>query len=302
MLRYLYILLFALCATSCKTFDTFYGKTDTVKALTDNTTRVVFKGGQVLPEEAVLKELRMLQIKDATQVEVEEFLGAIPNPTKLRVLMLDSLDLSFLPQNVQRFSNLEQLSLASNPNLNLEKTFKELSLLNLSYLNLSNNNIKSLPKSLSQLTSIEDLNLSYNRIHSGENFTVLSGLEKLQLLWLDANELKVLPRQIGELSNLKRLFLDHNYLTEFPEEMQKMRSLRVLHLGNNRVTEYPKVFYKMRTLILLHINNNRISNLSKEYKSNRFNIKGIVLDGNPLPKQEKEWIRKNFKSFFLLSI
>lgn len=296
-----YLLLFALSLSSCNTFSTFYSNTEISDEVKKNSKRAVLFGG----DDVLLKRvdgLRMLCIKEAGLGQVERILAKVQHPEKLKVLKLDSLNLVYLPKNIKRFSRLEQLSLRYNPNLNLQDAVENISKLPLQFLDLSHNKITMLPKNLSQLQTLEDLNLSFNKVHKGENYKLLAALKKLRLLWLDGNEIKKLPKEIGELTQLERLFLDYNQLVVFPTEMQEMNKLRVLHLGYNKLKEYPEVFYKMKMLILLHLNNNNIENLSEAYKKKKINVKGIVLDGNPFSKEEKEWVRKNFAPFFLLSI
>ena len=73
-------------------------------------------------------------------------------------------------------------------------------LLNLTTLNLDQNQLTELPPEIGQLTSLTKLHLSFN-------------------------QLTELPPEIGQLTNLTRLHLAKNQFTELPEEILNLPSL-----------------------------------------------------------------------------
>lgn len=254
-----------------------------------------------LAEIQQLKKLKTLKLSRATKLNIEEILLAIPNPNELEVLLLDSLNLKTIPKSIKRFQNLKHLSLVHNPKLDFKSTFEVLNNIPIEFLNLKGNQIKLLPENIVFLKSLKALKLSYNHLENERNFIVLGKLKNLKELWLDNNNLHKLPKEIEELSQIKRFYIDHNHLEELPKEMSSMKKLIVLHASYNNLKIFPEVFLKTPSLILVHLNNNQITKVPRSFSSAKYSIKGLILNNNPIPKQERIWIENEFSSFFILS-
>ncbi|WP_139959364.1 leucine-rich repeat domain-containing protein [Flavicella sediminum] len=247
------------------------------------------------------KALTIVNFSKQTELDLEFELQNIPHPEKVEILLLDSLQLKTLPKNCVLFKNLKHISLAYNPNLDFNNAFELLKNLPLEFLNLKGNDLKILPKNIAKLQSITDLNIAYNKLQNEVNYTRLAALKNLSELWLDHNELYEVPKTIGKLDQIIRLYIDNNFLTTLAPEMKNMKKLRVLHAGFNQLNSFPEVFIEMPGLILAHLNNNRIQSFPKIYETKKYSLKGLILDNNPIPKEEIDWAKKEFSAFFLLS-
>jgi|GEM_PF-4477279 hypothetical protein len=90
----------------------------------------------------------------------------------------------------------------------------------------------------------------------------------LKILRLSHNRIAHLPPEIGELEDLEELDLSDNQLTHLPPEIGKLKNLEELDLSDNQLTHLPPEIGKLKKLKYLH------------------------LGGNPLPRSEKDKIKK----------
>jgi Leucine-rich repeat (LRR) protein len=243
-----------------------------------------------------------INLNKKANTDLDSLFIAIDNPKKIEVILLDSLDLKSIPKSITRFTHLKHLSVVNNPKLDLTILIEQIKNLPIEFFNLQKNDLKSLPNNLFKLKKLTDLNLAYNNLKNDTIFTQLSNIKKLSELWLDHNQLKNLPKSIGKLNQIKRLYIGHNQLKELPFELANMKKLRVLHAEYNLLDTFPKVFTKTKSLLLVHLNNNKIKKIPRSFHGNKISIKGLILDNNPISKQERIWIENEFSSFFLLSI
>lgn len=304
----LYILLF-ICLGRCSTYKTFYKPTETT--IENRTTASIyrFKIESSNPDEIIasisqLPHLRMLDLSRAIQHEddLTFILNAIPNPEQLKVLILNDLDLNSLPKAIKRFTNLEQLSLNKNPDLDLDQVFTLIQNLPIAFLNLQYNNLTHLPASIQFIEQLEDLNLSGNRINDTKTFTYIAQLKHLRSLWLTHNNLDILPQTISQLHQLRNLYFEHNNISTLPEDFYQLKKVWVIHAGHNNFKHLPEAFSKMKSLLLLHINNCEIETISETFNSRKISLFGLIIDNNKLTETDKLLWEKRFKRFFILSM
>ncbi|XP_034444924.1 toll-like receptor 3 isoform X1 [Hippoglossus hippoglossus] len=166
--------------------------------------------------------------------------------------------------------NLRVLTLGKSLNsttLNLDQSpFQPLS--NLTYLDLSNNNIANIRQSmLKGLENLKVLKLPHNNFarlwkdaNPGGPVLFLEGAEKLTTLWMDNNGLDEIPQEaLRGLTNLRELSLSNNLLNSLKDSVfDDLKSLQVLRLQKNLITAVkPEVFgTPMRKLSLLVIDKN----------------------------------------------
>lgn len=290
--------------TSCSTYNTFYSKTDTIKTFSSKSKRLNLKNLNLtsLPNAIEnTKALRMLNLSGNTKLDINNALLKLPNPEKLEILILDSLKLRKLPNQIRRFSNLKQLSLVHNPNLELELTFEIIKELPITFLNLKDNALTRLPENITTIKTLKELNLSFNNLVDANTYTYLGKLPLLYSLWIDHNKLEQVPKTIGALNQLRFLYLGHNQLSELPQEMAKMKKLWVLHSEYNLFDALPELFIAMPSLLMVHANNNKIARFPKTYEVEKYSLKGLILNNNPILNTEREWAKKHFSHFFILS-
>lgn len=128
-----------------------------------------------------------------------------------------------------------------------------LNLTNLTFLNLSNNQITKIHKSLGNIR-LSQLIVSNNKLGDGENdWQWLNGKNlqsSLHLLNLSGNKLKGIPSSIANFANLVTLNLATNEIQKIPFFIQQMKQLRHLNLSHNQLKSLPCTFKK---LLLSHV-------------------------------------------------
>ena len=305
MIRVLIIIL-GLCIVSCSPYKTFYKKTYTANddLLNNKVYRITINSNDEANSMplASLHKLASIKFINTSFKDIDNVFKKIPNPEKLKVLILDSLGLKSLPNSISRFKNLSQIALNSNPELDFDSTFKILKDLPIVFFNLQDNKLTQIPESITEFNTLKDLNLSNNSISKEENFSTLTQLPKLTSLWLTNNNLKVLPKTIGALSRLKNLYIEHNQLTNLPSEISGMKKVWVVHAGHNLFEELPPEFATMKGLFLLHVNNCKIKSIPEIYSTKASHVLGLIMDNNNLSDSEKAKWKKEMRHYFLLSL
>ena len=248
-----------------------------------------------------LHELRYLNISGNFNLDIAASIKVACQLPNLNTLILDNLALHTLPMGIRKCTNLTHLSLAENPDLNLNQGLGHLSNLALKFLNLSSNELKTLPESISTFATLEDLRLSNNSLADSRLFLSLGKIATLNSLWLDQNQLERIPQSIKNMGQLRYLFLDENNLSDLPQQMQFMDELRVLHVGHNRFTSIPKVVEVMPKLTVLFIAENQITYIDANAFNRQISLSGIVLDGNQLNANNVRALRRSTQHFFLFS-
>lgn len=303
-----YIFLFVITSilVGCNTYKRSYGQTFQDASTCKNKTvyRLDLSNKNLSTVASKLTNctfVRMLDISGNTKVDLDDLFSKIPNPEELEVLILDNLELESIPQSIQRFSSLKQLSLNGNPNANFDQIFKVIQELPITFLNLQDNNLTLLPETLKELKGVKSINLTHNSLSASNNYAVLTALPELESLWLTSNNLQSLPPEIGSLERLRNLYIEHNELTLLPDELAQLSNVWVVHAGHNFFQELPIVFTRMESLLLLHINNNPITHISEDYAREKYSLMGIILDNHSLSYADVERWGKEFKGFFQAS-
>jgi Leucine-rich repeat (LRR) protein len=145
---------------------------------------------------------------------------------------------------------------------------------NLTWLQLSDNQLTSLPESIGNLTNLTNLFLYSNQLTSlPESIGNPTNLTWLQLY---DNQLTSLPESIGDLTNLTDLYLDSNQLTSIPESIGDLTNLTYLGLYNNQLTSLPESIGNLTNLVYLYLDNNQ---LNTDFYCNLLNV---IISNNPL--------------------
>lgn len=173
-------------------------------------------------------------------------------------LSLANLQLTSLPSEIVRLTQLENLDLSHNQLTSLSPEIGQLAKLktlnvshnaleqlpieisyisNLQSLNFSDNSLIAMPPWISQLVHLDELNLSYNKISIVP--PEIGQMTYLQILDLSHNQLISLPPEIGELSKLETLNISHNALEQLPIEISYLSALRLVNFGNNPLKALP---------------------------------------------------------------
>ncbi|KAF4024345.1 hypothetical protein G4228_016498 [Cervus hanglu yarkandensis] len=223
------------------------------------------------------------QLLNLTQLYLNDaFLEFLPanfgRLTKLQILELRENQLKMLPKTMNRLTQLERLDLGSNE-------FTEVfigSLKQLTYLDISKNNIEMVEEGISGCENLQDLLLSSNSLQqlpetigSLKNVTTLKvdenqlmylpdsigGLVSIEELDCSFNELEALPSSIGQLTNIRTFAADHNYLQQLPPEIGSWKNITVLFLHSNKLETLPEEMGDMQKLKVINLSDNRLKNL-----------------------------------------
>ncbi|KIC77270.1 hypothetical protein DB41_CN00010, partial [Neochlamydia sp. TUME1] len=89
-------------------------------------------------------------------------------------------------------------------------------------------------------------------------------LSQLQKLFLTQNQLTALPTEIGQLSQLQVLNLNQNQLIVLPAEIRQLSQLQVLYLNQNQLIVLPAEIGQLSQLTRLFLNQNQLTALPTE--------------------------------------
>lgn len=179
----------------------------------------------------------------------------------------DTINLSFrslsnIPDDVWQAFQLKKLVLAGNPLTSLPPQLSRLT--NLQTLNCGSSELKSFPSAaLPHLPNLTYLNLSENQIAEiPENIGVLTSLTDLIF---SANPITRVPASLGDLQALSVLKLSKCKLTELPQAVVRLKNLKELQLADNQITgPIPTSIFHLPKLEILDMSYNKIDSLLNE--------------------------------------
>ncbi|MFS4483172.1 leucine-rich repeat domain-containing protein [Hyunsoonleella sp. 2307UL5-6] len=147
--------------------------------------------------------------------------------------------------------NVSKLDLS---NQNLTKIPTEIfSLKNLKSLDLSNNKISTIPSDILKLKQLKKLDISNNKISNF--YAKICHLPKLQVLNLNNNSIKTIPKQIKHLVELRVFSIANNYLLSFPDEISELNKLLKINFSKNQFESFPESLFEIKDLKTIWLNN-----------------------------------------------
>ncbi|XP_002731612.1 uncharacterized protein LOC100370194 [Saccoglossus kowalevskii] len=187
-----------------------------------------------------------LRGKELTEIPIGIF-----NLTELEILDMSpqresclNFRLMEVPREIRKLSNLRVLCLDTNDltDIPTEVCF----LRNLERLSISNNLLTSLPSEFTQLQKLKSLHMANNYFDTIP--LEVCNLEGLEFLDASDNKIRSIPEEIGFLTQLVTLGLLYNFLERLPDGMCKCVRLRSLWLGKNKLQSLPRNFGRLREL------------------------------------------------------
>jgi internalin A len=181
----------------------------------------------------------------------DEVLQIIDRAAKSGVaeLELGGKDLTLLPSEIGKLSNLTSLRIKYSHLTSLPESIGQLS--NLVTLDLDDNRLAILPNAIGQLKKLKTLSLHSNRLLSLPE--TIGQLKNLTMINLNFNKVISLPESIGQLSHLMALDLSDNDLTSLPESIGQLSNLATLDLHSNQLTTFPRMIAQLSNLTLLDL-------------------------------------------------
>ncbi|BBI16215.1 leucine-rich repeat domain-containing protein [Neochlamydia sp. S13] len=124
-------------------------------------------------------------------------------------------------------------------------------------------------------------------------------LSQLQRLFIGDNQLTTVPAEIGQLSNLQQLRLNHNHLTVLPPEIGQLSKLETLDLQQNHLTTLPAEIGQLSELTWLNLQQNRFTTMPAEIRQ-LSKLEALDLQQNQLTAVPAEvWQLSQLKQLFL---
>lgn len=182
---------------------------------------------------------------------------------RLKVLRLKS-NLSKLPQVVTDVGvHLQKLSI-NNEGTKLIVLNSLKKMVNLTELELIRCDLERIPHSIFSLHNLQEIDLKDNNLKTIEEIISFQHLHRLTCLKLWYNHIAYIPIQIGNLTNLERLYLNRNKIEKIPTQLFYCRKLRYLDLSHNNLTFLPADIGLLQNLQNLAVTANRIETLPPE--------------------------------------
>ncbi|CAL1272313.1 unnamed protein product [Larinioides sclopetarius] len=203
-----------------------------------------------------------------------------------------------------RCNNLELVDLSGNNIKGLPESFGKLK--KLSFLDLGSsfdelernpmvsngNEIEHLPITFCELINLTKLELDENQLcQLPEEFGLL---ENLAYLDLSHNILKFLPESFGQLQRLKVCMLSMNCITHLPASFGMLKSIEDLKLDNNLIEYLPESFENLTTLVSLDLYNNNLKEPPTGVKKLKF-LKHLDLRENDFGRTLEELLAISYE-------
>ncbi|KAJ3640125.1 hypothetical protein Zmor_003441 [Zophobas morio] len=204
------------------------------------------------------------------------------NQEKIVELDYSRCGISEVPVDVYNNSpTLEVLHLEGNKLKDLSPQLFQC--IDLRYLNVSDNEIRSIPPLISKLNSLQVLIFSKNALVLEGVSPNIDKLNKLTILDLSMNDLGKVPEAIMSLINLQQLCLNDTGIDYVPANIGRLSNLRILELRDNGLRELPKSIRRLTNLQRLDVSDNNLSQLTEVCESHG-NLTELWINGNNITK------------------
>jgi len=130
----------------------------------------------------------------------------------------------------------------------------------LTYLDISQNDLKQLPPYLLQIAGMRTVIANKNKLQSLPND--IGSWVQLTTLDLENNKFTKLPDSIGNIQSLTNLNVAYNGIRVLPDSFVQLNKLKVLILSDNPALTSLPDFDNFPQLVRLHLRNLQLPNLS----------------------------------------
>jgi len=237
------------------------------------------------PSLSLVPQLSYLAVSHNQLITLPDNMASI---STIRQLFLDNNMLTTIPCWVSKLRMCSIVSLSNNPLGDLLNILPDIgnTCRRLKYLDLSKTSISTLPIALCELLDLRYLNLS-NEKHEGATpssphinslvslpiqFSSLVGLVKFQAVGVNLSEL---PDSFHLLINLEIIDISNNCIMWLPTSLSRLTKLKLVNISKNIICLFPLKMDELPSLEHLLASSNRISELPDKLE---FNDKLVTLD------------------------
>jgi Leucine-rich repeat (LRR) protein len=206
--------------------------------------------------DSAVSVLTAMHTLDMSYNELEMVHEKLGSCVSLQTLILHHNKMVDFPAAIPHLMNLKTLDMRENKLINPRPTYFN-TLLKLTDMNLSHNNIDTLVGSLFALSKLQNLDMSHNSVRIMPD--LFGKLTSLQTLDLSYNRVEGITPTVSNLQKLDRMELRDNCIDEVPIAITKMKSLRRIDLINNLLPDYSEVLRSMTQLRGWNLSGNKIS-------------------------------------------
>jgi Leucine-rich repeat (LRR) protein len=170
---------------------------------------------------------------------------AFEKPNDVWELDLTNKKINYLPDSINKFTNLEILIISKNNIEVLPNVIGNLSKLKI--LNVSDNPIKGLPVEITKLSHLKEIDLSNDEnLNYTDAFIKLSNLKKLRTLTISFTQ--SILYSIDTLQQIQKLNIINCAIIEKQCSLYKLRKLRELNISNCKIDDNTKFIDDLKYL------------------------------------------------------
>ncbi|XP_034948886.1 LOW QUALITY PROTEIN: leucine-rich repeat-containing protein 47-like [Chelonus insularis] len=172
----------------------------------------------------------------------------------LNYLNINQTCLQFIPDEIEKLTNLTTLVLHSNKLKKIPTTIKNL--VKLKILDCSYNQLETIPDEISALIQITSINLNSNSL---KTLPCLKFNTKLSSLNLSNNNFQIFPDICYDsLIHLAEIKISNNPIEELPATINHLPSLKHLDISDNKITVVPGELADCNKLKELNLKGNKL--------------------------------------------
>ena len=233
-----------------------WNKIDKIKGLLKNNSieELDLSGNQII--ELSFKEMSQLKTLELDNNPLGDISEVVENCKQLKVLSINKCGINSIV-GIGVFHKLEELNLSSNL---LVHGIKELlKLKDLRKLFMMECGLVKFPFYFDPLLNLEYLELSQNKLVEIPVYSTT--LNKVTYLGLYKNQVSQLPIEIGNYAQLIELELGSNNLTDINKTVEKLTSLQTLNLGRNKINKVSANLAYLTYLKELDLGSNKLKSI-----------------------------------------
>lgn len=195
---------------------------------------------------------------DLTNMDLTELPESLNRLTHLKMINLYGNPLRTLPSWFSRFRQLEGLQIGGIELSDFPEVLRNLK--QLKWIRIHNNLLVELPSWVGELTELTSLDLSGNQLTDlPDEIFKLKNLVYLDLGLIAGNPLKTLPESIRKLTKLEVLSANRCHIESVPAWIGELTKLKDIRLSSNKLKDLPAALGRLDALKLLNIDNNPLN-------------------------------------------